>query len=374
MNTISKIDQVKARPAVLARVRPGSAGGLSDRRRAIFVYLLLSITGGVVFLFPFGRTGHPSAWSPTPGWLAARGTGGTPFQFGSAPDAVRLSQSIGPFPAGSVIPVARCSNSRIGTGSDCSSRHLHAQSLGGVAICGRGPFFDPMPEGCGFGPIVPFEADISFPQDPYGFTFLETVAGNTRVNLQYLYTLANKGPLDVDDVPVSLVVKLDGAVVFNGAIPGPGPIAVDGKGSRSDIVILNFSPDGKSHMVSATFAVSNGVRYTCGRNDSPDELYAAGSVFGPNQVEFTTVLEPPRAAPSLPDKFETFFPNEQQDVQTVTGDILLSAPGEAPHILPLTVLSDAGLEKSQPSVTTLRGDGHGGFAPGSSVLPPLGGN
>src|SRR5215467_13796325 len=128
-------------------------------------YLLLSLLIATLFLLPFGQTGHPFAARPAA--RAGRGRG-APFQAGGSGDAVKLAQPEGTFPAGTVIPVTRCNNSFVGTGADCPYPHLHAiESIGSITICGQGPFPDPHANGCGFGPIVPFEADVSFASGVY---------------------------------------------------------------------------------------------------------------------------------------------------------------------------------------------------------------
>jgi hypothetical protein len=56
------------------------------------------------------------------------------------------------YPKGDVVNLSRISNGVIANPDECPSRHLHGP--GGIQIDGQGPFTDPNPGGCGFGPIV----------------------------------------------------------------------------------------------------------------------------------------------------------------------------------------------------------------------------
>ncbi|TWT42420.1 hypothetical protein RAS1_35520 [Phycisphaerae bacterium RAS1] len=71
-----------------------------------------------------------------------------------APQEVVLDKAVGNFPAGTHIALTRITNGHVAEPHACSERHLHAATSEGIKIDGRGPFTDPNPTACGFGPVV----------------------------------------------------------------------------------------------------------------------------------------------------------------------------------------------------------------------------
>ena len=71
--------------------------------------------------------------------------------------ALQLAHDTGPFPAGTVIPLAQITGAkRVAAHTpNCATEHVHENSPGsGITIQGQGPFFDPDSTGCGFGAVT----------------------------------------------------------------------------------------------------------------------------------------------------------------------------------------------------------------------------
>lgn len=77
-----------------------------------------------------------------------------PVCFPAAGTYVRLDQDLGSFTAGTLIALDRIQGGHIAEPDACPNQHLHADSPGGITIDGQGPFPDPDPSTCGYGPIV----------------------------------------------------------------------------------------------------------------------------------------------------------------------------------------------------------------------------
>src|SRR5215471_17707600 len=238
-----------------------------------------------------------------PSWRAAQSSAPKPTVYASATplqatggQAVKLGQALGTFPAGSVIPVVRCVGDFIGTGPDCPVTHLHASAPGGITICGQGPFPDPNPEGCGYGPIVPFETDIGITVPL--ITLLEHQGAEI---LDYTIKCVNNGPTDVDDVTITLMVMVDGVQTFNSTIEGPGPIKSGGFRFIVMHIDTGFKPDGNPHSMTAVFKAGNGVIYTCGRSQAPDLLDDPNPLN--NTATKTGTIKPARVPPAFPNTF-----------------------------------------------------------------------
>jgi hypothetical protein len=335
------------------------------RRLPLTISLLLSLSAGALLFGPLGHAAHSSASGELPA-RAANG-GAVPFQTGA--EAVRLNRPFGTFSAEKFIPVVRCIGGFIGTGPDCPSRHLHALLPGGIIICGQGPFPDPSPEGCGYGPIVPFQADLKLT------VFASTVhePDNGGLEFYYDYKIVNNGPVSVDDVPISLEVTVDGKQDFSGTIPGPGQVTAGSSEYVRGRINLAFTPDANKHSVVATFTASEGVRFTCGPTQSRDSL------DDPNPTDnVATVTDTARPAEDPLKYPKTFNMGLTQQPMTGTGNVFLTGPLDLPltimSTVPLTFLVDPGGASSQATATPLTGDGHGGFAPITNILPTVGSN
>lgn len=73
----------------------------------------------------------------------------------TANQAVQLTDTLSPdFPAGAVICLSRIVGGHVAGPDACPTSHYHGGG-GTITIDGKGPFADPHPTSCGFGPIVP---------------------------------------------------------------------------------------------------------------------------------------------------------------------------------------------------------------------------
>jgi hypothetical protein len=211
---------------------------------------------------------------------------------------------------------------------------------------------------------VPFQADIKLT------VITSTVFEYDNGGLKFFCDLkiVNNGPVSVDDVPISLEVTVDGKQDFSGTIPGPGRVTAGASEFVDTRINLAFTPDANKHTVVATFAASNGVRFTCGPTQPPDSL------DDPNPTDnVATVTNTAKPAADPPRYSKTFNMGLTQQPMTGTGITLLNS---SVNIDPNNVLSllDPGGASSQVRATLLRGDGHGGFAPIINIFPPVGSN
>jgi hypothetical protein len=126
---------------------------------------------------------------------------------------------------------------------------LHAAAPGGISICGQGPFPDPHPEGCGYGPIVPFATDIGITVPL--ITLLEHQGSEI---LDYTIKFVNNGPTSVDDVTITLMVMVDGVQVYSSTIGGPGPVAAGASKFVVTHIDTGFKPDGHTARLLSTCA------------------------------------------------------------------------------------------------------------------------
>jgi len=347
--------KISARKVRVTNLSAGAAMTRGAQRRIASISFMLALSSAILVFLPSWRAAHSSAPNSTAYGSAAplQSTGG---------QAVKLGQALGTFPAGSVIPVVRCVGDFIGTGPDCPVAHLHAAGPGGITICGQGPFPDPNPEGCGYGPIQPFATDIGITVPL--ITLLEHQG--TEV-LDYTIKCVNNGPTDVDDVTITLMVMVDGVQTFNSTIEGPGPIKSGGFRFIVMHIDTGFKPDGNPHSMTAVFKAGNGVIYTCGRSQAPDLLDDPNLLN--NTATKTGTIKPARVPPAFPNNFQLGSPLVPP---RVPGTVFLTIPtfpttGQA--IPPLgTLLNPAGTP-SQPIIYPLFGDGKGGFGPSTFITP-----
>jgi len=128
------------------------------------------------------------------------------------------------------------------------------------------------------------------------------------------------------------------------------------------------------HRVLATFTLGNGLKYTCGRSQGADVVFN-GVLPGLDQATATTIIEPALPPPSFPAENEVITTEGGRDTQF--DEVVLLAdwnPPKPPESPVLWVLAGQSTGGSQPRALKLEGDGHGGFEPGDSILPPPGAN
>lgn len=78
-----------------------------------------------------------------------------PFMLEMFRQGVTLKRQTGPFAAGSVIYLSSIDGGHVnGPDNGCTTEHYHAPGYG-IYIDGLGPYADPEPSGCGFGPVAP---------------------------------------------------------------------------------------------------------------------------------------------------------------------------------------------------------------------------
>jgi hypothetical protein len=186
--------------------------------------------------------------------------------------------------------------------------------------------------------------------------------------LDYTIKCVNNGPTDVDDVTITLMVMVDGVQTFNSMIAGPGPV----KAGAFRFIVMHidtgFKPDGLAHTMTAVFKAGNGVIYTCGRSQAPDVLDDPNPLN--NTATVTDTIKPARVPPAFPNNFRINAPIIPPQVP---GTFFLTSPTLTPteRVIPSlgALLNPAGTG-SQPIITPLFGDGHGGFGPSTFITFP----
>jgi hypothetical protein len=176
----------------------------------------------------------------------------------------------------------------------------------------------------------------------------------------------NNGPLDVNDVVTQLFVHVDGklAQVASGALGTVGYIAAGGSKSLVKYIDIGFKPDDKTHTMTAEFIAVGGLASNGRCGELADDPNPAN-----NTAAVTGTIWPALEAPVYPGDFLISAIVSPQTPGSIFVTTPITLPTTGQPIVPLASLISSVGAGSQPTITPLFGDGHGGFGPSTIITP-----